>query len=137
MTAGLVRAAQQCESTGEARLAHCFVTIKKGDLMLASCAARVDDTTAACATTAKLAVNGSLHLKPSRVRAPHRGRNRRIAWRIPVSKPAATTVLSHHACLLLRRAGRSRPATTACPAGSTLTCWYCTTTCWRPRIFTF
>ena len=37
----------------------------------------------------------------------------------------------------LREPRPSLPATMACPPWPTFTCWCCTTTCWRPPVFSF
>ena len=59
----LIDVAQQCEVIGDACLAHIFKTFTAGDLTLAKCGILVDDAIAACAATAKLALNDSAHIK--------------------------------------------------------------------------
>ncbi len=59
----LAKVALECESIGQECLAHIFQTFTSGDTSLAKCGIAVDDAIAACAATAKLALNNSAHLK--------------------------------------------------------------------------
>lgn len=61
-TAELIDAALACEKAGDACVAHCLAEFKKGDTMLADCAASVERMLAVCAATARLAALGSAHL---------------------------------------------------------------------------
>lgn len=59
----LIAAASHCVTVGQACLAHIFRIFKSGDTALAECGILVDSTIAACAATAKLALNDSAHAK--------------------------------------------------------------------------
>ncbi len=60
---GLIQATKKCEEIGEDCLAHTFRTFQAGDTTLAKCAVVVDDAISICSTTAKVALNGTRHLK--------------------------------------------------------------------------
>lgn len=61
-SAELIDAALACVKTGDACVAHCLAEFKKGDTMLADCAASVERMLAVCSATARLAALGSPRL---------------------------------------------------------------------------
>ncbi|MCW5892265.1 MAG: Csp1 family four helix bundle copper storage protein [bacterium] len=60
--AALIAASLACVEAGDACVAHCLMEFKRGDTMLADCAASVERMLAVCNATARLAALGSTHL---------------------------------------------------------------------------